>query len=138
MANLPTIKSLRREDIPDAPEWVGSLLTPLNSFISSVYYALDKDITFTENIASSIKEVTLTTRTDYSTNPENFEKISIANPIRTKPVGVQLVKIANLGTYAPIYSSTSLHWDFLDGYVRIHYVSGLDNSVKYGMNLLIF
>jgi hypothetical protein len=140
MAKLPTINTLRKEDMPDAPEWMGPLITQLNSFMSSVYYALDRDITFDENIAASLKQISFTTRSDYtSASPvtAGFEVKKIFNPLKSKPVGVHLVKIVDLTAYKVITNPVTIHWDYLDGYVNIRYVTGLADSNKYEINLLI-
>lgn len=140
MAKLPTIKSLRREDIPDAPEWMTPMFTQLNSFMSSMYYALDKDLTFNDNIASSVKQISFITRSDYLTATPlsgGFEVQKIYNPLKVKPVGVILVKATDLTAYSIITSAISINWSFLDSYININYVTGLVPSNKYELNLLI-
>jgi len=140
MAKLPTINTLRREDMPDAPDWVTPLLTQLNSFMGSVYYALDKDITVNENLAMYAKQIKFTTRSDYTTatpTEDGFETQKIYNPLKSKPLGVHLVKIVDLTSYTIITDPVSIFWDYLDGYINIKYVTGLTNSNKYELNLLI-
>lgn len=126
--------------MPDSPDWVDPMLTQLNSFMSSVYYALDNDITINDNIAASLKQISFTTRSDYTTATEKtdgFETSKIANPLRTKPVGVHLVKIVDLAQYKTITEPVTIFWDYLDGYINIKYITGLTDSNKYEINLLI-
>lgn len=140
MAKLPSINTLRVEDLPDAPDWVTPMLTQLNSFMGSVYRALDKDITVNDNIAASLKQISFKTRSDYSTSvtkTDGFNVQKIYNPLRTKPVGVIMTSIVNLTNYAVITDPVSIHWDYLDGYINIKYVAGLADSTKYEINLLI-
>jgi len=140
MAKLPSINSLRKEDMPNSPDWIDPLLTQLNSFMGSVYRALDNDITVNDNIAASLKQISFTTRSDYtSASPvENgFEVQKIANPLRKKPVGVMLVKTVDLTHYKTITNPVNIYWDFLDGYINVKYVTGLIDSNKYELNLLI-
>jgi hypothetical protein len=116
------------------------MLSQLNAFMSSVYYALDKDITINENVAASIKQISFTTRTDYSSaSPvkDGFALQKIYNPLKTKPVGVHLIKITNLTSYKIMTDPVTIHWDYLDGYINIRYVTGLEDSNKYELNLLI-
>jgi len=130
-----------REDLKDAPDWIVNLLTPLNSFMSSVYYALDNDLTFTENIASSVKTISFTTRSDYSSaSPvsDGFDTQNVFNPLKSKPVSVQIVKITDLTNYNIITNAVTLYWEYLDGYIKIKYCTGLADSTKYELNLLIF
>jgi len=126
--------------MPNSPEWIDPLLQQLNSFMTSVYHALDKDITVNENIAASLKQISFTTRSDYSTaSPvaDGFEVQKIANPLRTKPVGVILVKVVDLTSYKTITDPVNVFWDYLDGYINVKYITGLLDSNKYEINLLI-
>ena len=130
-----------REDFKDAPEWITGLLTPLNSFMSSVYYALDKDITFQENISAAIKEIKFTTRSDYSSadpKTDGWVIQQVYNPLRIKPSGVHIVRVIDLTAYSVVTDPVTLFWDYLDGYIKIKYVTGLADSNKYQLNLLIF
>jgi len=140
MARLPSINSLRKEDMPNSPEWIDPMLQQLNSFMSSVYHALDNDITINDNIAASLKQISFTTRSDYSTavvKTDGFEVQKIANPLRSKPVGVLMVKIVDLVNYKTITDPVNIHWDFLDGYINIKFITGLIDSNKYEVNVLI-
>ena len=126
--------------MPDAPDWMDPLILQLNSFMGSLYHALDNDLTINDNIAMSLKQISFTTRSDYTTaSPleSGFEVKKIANPLRTKPVGVLLVKTVDLEQYKTITDTVSIHWDYLDGYINIKYVAGLKDSNKYELNLLI-
>jgi len=130
-----------REDFKEAPDWIIGLLTPLNSFMSSVYYALDNQLTFSENISSAIKELSFTTRSDYSSadpKTDGWEDRKIYNPLSVKPQGVILVKIVDLTNYKVITDPVNVFWDYLDSYVLIKYITGLDDSTKYKVNFLIF
>lgn len=141
MSKLPTIKALTREDLKDAPDWIIGLIDPLNSFMRSTYAALDRDITFTENIASALKEISFTTRSDYLTATpldSGFDIQQIYNPLRVKPTAVHLGKIVDLTGYKVITNPVFIYWEFLDGYIKIKYVTGLAPSNKYQLNLLIF
>lgn len=140
MAKLPSIKVLSREDLKEAPEWIVKLITPLNSFMQSVYYALDKDITFSENIAAAVKEVKFVTRSDYTTAPvktDGWDTLQIYNPLDTKPIGVYLIKIVDLTAYKIITEPVMVHWDYLDGYIKLTYITGLKDSNNYQINLMI-
>lgn len=59
MAKLPTIKKLIFEEIDQTVKWLPKLLAPTNSFFESVYSALNKGLTVTDNMDGEIREVTL-------------------------------------------------------------------------------
>jgi len=65
MAQLPNQKRILKEDLREAPSWIDKLLYPLNSFMESVYFALNRNLNFQENIASQIYEIEFTTASDY-------------------------------------------------------------------------
>lgn len=133
MAKLPSIKKILREDLKDAPAWVDKLIYVLNRFMEEVYGALNRDLTFTENIASAIKTVSLTTRKNY---PE-FDMIKISNPLKIPPQGVLLMRAVNANDNSPIKNPIGIDWDFLDGNIRILHISGLVKDTKYQLTLLV-
>lgn len=136
MAKLPSIKRILREDLKEAPSWVERLIYPLNLFIEQIYSALNKNITFQDNIAAAFKELTFTTKATYSSN--DWESISFQSGLRTKVSGVVLLQITPLdGTYSAIFSAAQVSWYESQGTIIINYVSGLENSTKYQIKLLI-
>lgn len=141
MAKLPNQKRILREDIQEAPNWIVRLLTPLNSFMETVYYALNKDITFTENIACQIKTVDFSTPSNYtsaSPKTDGFVPLQFTHTLRNKPQGVmimQLVEEENTGTV--ITSAVSLDWYEINGTVYISYITGLKDSTEYSIKLLV-
>lgn len=134
MARLPSIKKILREDVKDAPPWIDKLLYVLNRFMEEVYGALNKDLTFVDNIAASTKALTFTTKSTY---PLEFDIQKISNPLKTNPQGVILMRQQNLTNNLPIKSSIGIDWDIIEGNIRILHVSGLTASTKYQLSLLI-
>lgn len=65
MAKLPTSKKVLREDVKEAPSWIEVILSTMNSFFEDVYFALNKQITFRENISCQIKELEIETSSTY-------------------------------------------------------------------------
>jgi hypothetical protein len=139
MAELPSIKRIVREDIKNAPDWIESLIGPLNSFMEEVYNALDRDLTIGQNLRGAIKSINFKTRSSYGTAPvaDNWEVQKIANPMQVKPQLVVIGDITDKDTFLPITSNVSLSWDFLDGTIRINYVAGLQANKRYEIKLLI-
>jgi len=141
MAKLPNQKRVLREDLKDAPSWIDRLITPLNSFMESVYYALNKNITFNENIASQIKEIEFTTLSTYSTaSPkiDGFQVIQFPHSLKNKPFGVTIQQITEKsGTYNPITSPVCIDWYDNNGVININYITGLEDSKTYIIRLLV-
>jgi hypothetical protein len=135
MAFLPTVKSIRREDIgPEAPAWVDNLLGPLTTFMEAIYSALNRQLTFQENIACTIRDFSFTTSSTYNTG--DFTAINFPSGLRTKPIGCMILQITNANA-SVITSAVSLSWEDLSGNIKINYVSGLANSNQYNMRLLV-
>ncbi len=65
MAKLPEQRRILKEDLQDAPSWIDKLISPINSFFEDLYFALNKNITFRENIAAQIREIDFETSSDY-------------------------------------------------------------------------
>ena len=137
MSFLPTIKSIRKEDLgSDAPSWVENLLTPLNSFIESIYTNLNGNISFSDNINCKIFEYTFTTKSTYSTG--GWDNINISVKLNNKINGVLLLAVNNLTDTATLsLTAKSVEWDEQPNSCRIKYVSGLANSTKYKLRLII-
>lgn len=136
MAFLPTVKSIRREDIgPEAPDWVDNLLGPLTTFMEAIYSALNKQITFQENIACTIREFQFSTSSTHTTG--DFEAITFPSGLKTKPIGCMILQILNTSNASVIKQAVSLHWEDLSGTITIRYISGLDDSTKYSMRVLV-
>lgn len=141
MASLPTIKQILREDIPDAPEWVGSIIDPLNQFMTEVYYALDRDLTLNENIKGGLVSLQFKTRSDYSTAVEKedgFETQKLANPTKVRPTFVAIGQVTDRDTFAVVTDPISLSWTYLNGVININYIAGLSDSTRYEITFLIF
>jgi hypothetical protein len=65
MASPPPKRLISSDDIPNAPEWLGMVLDPLNAFIKATASALDKGATFSQQFAGEVKTVTLTPPDDW-------------------------------------------------------------------------
>jgi hypothetical protein len=135
MAKLPSVKSIRREDLPpDVPSWIDNLLGTLSIFMESVYSALNRDISFTENIACNIRDFVVSTKSNYTSG--GWEALTFPSGLRFKPSGVLILQISDTDQ-SVITSPVSLDWQDLSGTIQIRYISGLANSKKYNVRLLV-
>lgn len=141
MAQLPNQRRILREDLKDAPTWVDKLLFPINSFMESVYYALNRNITFNENIACQLRRVSFTTTSSYNSSPQsadNFPLIQFATSLRTVPMGViPLQLFVNGDVETPLLAPYNISWYHNNGTLFITYISGLDDSTTYTLQLLV-
>lgn len=143
MAKLPSIKRIVREDIPNAPQWIESLIYPLNRFMEEVYYALDRDLTIGENLKGSIRTVNFKTRNDYSTaspKEDGWEVKKINDPLNgIKPDVILVGKITNRDNFSDVITEpVTVFWDFFDNEVTLKYITGLADDTRYEVKLLIF
>lgn len=52
---IGSIQQLTRKDIPESPEWVDTLLKPINSSMKNLSDCLRKRVNFAENIDGDVK-----------------------------------------------------------------------------------
>jgi len=138
VARLPTIRRLLRENIPEAPDWIDKLLNPLNKFFEETFAALDKNITFEENIRAQLKSITFTTGAAYDGTAANFEMLVFSSTLPTKVQGVIIMQIkADTDNYTPIEGDVCLDWQEINKEVQVGLIRGLSTSTKYILNVLV-
>lgn len=137
MSFLPTIKSIRKEDLGSGvPDWIDNLLSPLNSFIESCYTNLNRNISFVDNVNCKIFEYTFTTKATYTTG--GWDNINVSVKLNNKINGVMLLSVNNqTDTAALSLTAKSVEWDEQPNTCRIKYIAGLANSTKYTIRILI-
>lgn len=136
MAELPRVREIKLEDIQGAPAWALRLIRILNDFMGPVFRALQGTLTFGENIASDVVVQTFKTRSDYSGG--TFDPLLVRHG-RARVQGVMLMQILEADDPdAVIQSAVSISWRQLQGgAVSIGYVSGLENSTRYTLRVLV-
>lgn len=144
MANLPTIKSIRLEDLgAEAPSWIVNLLSPLNEFIESMYSALNKDITLVDNVRASFRTVTFRTESDYAHPTHNFIPLKFSSAISGKAKAVFIAQIFPRDNPTGLITTTNAtgacvpQWADINGEINVLYISGLENSVYYTVTFLV-
>lgn len=130
---LPSQKRILREDVKGAPGWIVPVIDTFNSFADSVYQALNRNITFTENIADQIKELTYVTPSTYPV----MEDYSFVSSLKTKAIGVLLLQALDRDTYEPVSIDTSVPWVEINGSIVIKPLEGLEASKTYTIRLLV-
>lgn len=134
MAKLPIFRRIRREDIPEAPEWIDFFIVSINQFFETTYNAFNKSLTFTENMDAQINEFSLVGGAAATNNIYRF-------PISTKsrPRNLVITRINRAdGSYTPLSSAPWVDWH-LDGTdVVVDSIIGLTNGIRYNITLLLF
>jgi hypothetical protein len=140
MAKLPNIKKISREDVKDAPSWIDRIINPLNTFMEQVYYALNKNITFSENIACNIKDLEFKSLSTYTTaipTSSGFSKISFTHGL-SKVSGVLVLQLSEKGNnYTILTSASTIDWSESNGTIHINYITGLSDSKTYSLRVLV-
>lgn len=133
MAKLPTIKKILREDVKDAPAWIQGVIDPFNSLAEFVYQALNQNLTYSDNLACFIKEISYTTPSGYPT----MDVVQFMNTLKYKATGVQLLQVYNTANYTPPPGPVSILWVENNGSILIYPTPGLEANKTYLMRLLI-
>ena len=130
MAALPPIRRLTREDFPGAPDWIDRLLYPINSFFDSVYTALNKTLTFADNITSQTEKIVLTAGAAATDNTYEF-------PLRMKkrPEFMEWNVVKKDVNYSPIGAAIFIEWQYDGVNVNITSITGLTNGVQYNITV---
>lgn len=130
-----SVKKIKREDLKDAPSWINGLIDPLNSFMETVYQTLNQNVTFQENIASFIKEITYKTPASY---PSSVDNIQFQNELKTKAIGVIVVQVYERTTYTPALDAVYVPWIENNGSIVVSTITGLEADKTYTIRLLVF
>lgn len=146
MAKLPVVKRLTREDFPEAESWIEKLIYPLNQFMEGTYAAINRSLTFADNVAGEIKEFIFTTKSTYAGTAATWEVLEWQRTLKNRPQGLLLLQMTQLtvtgtttplGTYTPIEGDVCLDWNESNGLVTIGLVRGLAASTKYRLRVLL-
>jgi hypothetical protein len=133
MAGLPKIRRILKEDLREAPSWFSKLLDPINTFMDSVYNAMNKNQTFGENVKGQIKSFQVTAGAG-AVNNTFFFTTTVSNP-----AGVILIRaIQNGSTFVPLTSAPTIaSWRHGDGMIYVDSITGLTAGQKYTITILV-
>lgn len=131
---LPTQKKVLREDVKGIAKEIGPLLDTLNSFMETVYQAFNRNLTFRENIAAQIKEISYVTPSTY---PAGVDEMRFISSLKTKATGVILMQAFERSTYEPPPGPVYVPWVEDNGDIVIGTITGLEASKTYTIRLLV-
>jgi len=133
MAKLPAVKRISRDDVREAPEWIERLLYPLNLFMETIYYALNKNVTFEENILAQRHSFSIKAGATAAANQYVFA-VTMARSPKMLLLGKCEEQAA---VFTPIGGPVWIDWTYQDNTVRIESISGLTSTKTYTLELLL-
>lgn len=133
MAKLPTIKKILREDVKDAPPWISAIIEPFNSLAEFVYQSLNNSLTFRDNVACFVKELTYRTTTVYPV----MDDIQFTNDLKVKATGVEVLQAIEKSTYLPAPGPVYIPWVENNGSIIVSSITGLESEKTYLIRLLV-
>lgn len=126
MAKLPDKNRLLEEDFKDQIKWIGKLLYPLNNFMSQVYNALNKDLTFKDNFRGEIKEIEVTSAD---------LPLKISHNLKYRVTGIMVLRAywsPTKNTGSRVYlDGLNIDFDEDGGFLTINNIGGLPSDGKY-------
>lgn len=122
---LPALKKLLQEDFKEQGSWIGSLLNPINTFLTTVSNGLSNGLTVRENMLAQIKTVLVS-----GANPST----SFAYPYATKPIGCLVLNITE-SNGTPAFTPP-IKWVYSAGQSLIT-VNGLEITKTYNITFYV-
>lgn len=130
---LPAQKRILREDVKDLPKSIGVIIDIFNSFAETVYQAMNRNITFSENVACFIKEITYKTTSLYPV----MDDVQFTNELKTKAAGVMVMQAVEKSNYTPAPGPVFVPWVESNGQILVSSITGLEASKTYTIRLLV-
>lgn len=130
MAKLPRLKRFVTEDYPSQDEWIGKLFDPLNQLIDTVFDALNRGLTFSENVRSVVKTLEFT-------QGQSVYPIKFNWGLRgTGPTALLVARV--LYESAAPTASVGCNWSFDGSGISIDSFFGLTDGEKYKITVIAF
>lgn len=130
MARLPRQNRILADDFKDE-KFMPKLLAPINSFFEDVISALNKNLTFRENMAGDILTVTI----------DGVYPLDVKWSSKARPIAAWIGSCRETsGTHVTLTSPIFLDWEMAtDGSFRINNVAGLTTATgenKFEINII--
>lgn len=135
MSKIPQIKRLVTEDFQEQKSWINKLFLPLNTFMESVFSALNKNLTITDNMAAEVKVV------QFSSVPSFANPLPLSWTLNRAPTAI-VVANAQLVTGANfvLTQAVTVQWAWTATGLQITNLLGVTptSSNLYNVTLVIF
>jgi len=138
--SLPVFRRFAVQDIPNAPDWITQILSPLNIFCETTVSSLNKNLTIGQNVQGMKYTVSFSTGADYLTG--TFSPIQFAYTSNGQPNCCILGSITRTDSTTPMLSAVSVvNWQLNinvnPAQVIISYIAGLDINARYTATFLV-
>lgn len=134
-----TQRRINVEDLPGAPNWVPTLINPINLTQEDLVSFFDGRITIGDNVNGMLYSTSFSTPADYLTG--GFNSFAWNYTGKFQPKNVLIGSIVCTKPVEDIIVPTSVYWTYNNGVspnqVRVKYVAGLKASQTYSINLLV-
>lgn len=129
---IPKPLVLRKEDYKEAPEWIVRLFQQLNEWFGPATQALTRGLRRSENLLSTVKVITFTTKTPAaSTFP-----LTVKHDLGQRPTDAWRSRIRANGT-AAITTAIEMTWDTdTDGNLLVWF-QGCADATAYEARIII-
>lgn len=132
---LSSFKRIITQDFPkESQKMIEQLGSTLNDSFTQIYSAINKRLTFADNIACTVKDVQV--MVDSSGNTTQIASFSLDVP--NMPVlGVVVIKAENL-TNSAVYPTTApfISYQIVGNTVRINNITGLQENNVYRLKVI--
>jgi hypothetical protein len=129
MASLPPVNTIKTEDFP-GEKWAEKLLWPINRFMQAIYGALNKNLTFHENMRAITKEVIFT-------NSAANLPIKFSWPLPVRPTDLWVTAVSPVGSSSNPTGAVWAQWTFDGTQVFVTQVTGLVADNKYNLRFVV-
>jgi len=136
--SLPVFRRFSQADVPTAPNWIGNVFGPLNTFCEQVVQSLNKNLTIGQNVQGMKYTTSFTTLSSYSTTftPITFQYTGGGQP-NCCLIG-QITRSDGVVITAPaMITNWYLNINTAPYTVTINYIAGLAASTKYNVTFVI-
>lgn len=139
MAQLPTTKRITQEELQgDADQKIQTMLRPMNLFFESIYSALNKDLTFAENLDAQITRVEFTVPDTYP-RKDTWTDVKFAITTKRAPSGYVIGNIIDRDDPTHVFYDEVWASIFIQGgEATIKYLTGVQPCQRITLTILLF
>ena len=135
---IPVFRRFTQSDIPNAPNWMMTILNPLNIFCEGIVSSFTQGLTIGQNVQGQKYSTSFRTPADYTTG--GFPSIIFSYTGGGQPTCLMIGSLTrNDGTLILLpYAITNwtLNINSTPTQIRINYIAGLDASTQYNMTFI--
>lgn len=133
--SLPVFRRFAIQDIPNAPDWMATVLQPLNVFCETTVSALNKNLVVGQNVQGQKYSVS------FSTGAAGFPPITFQYTGGGQPDCCFLGKLTDSSGTAPagpvVVSNWELNINVNPALVTITSITGLSPNTRYNATFLV-